>query len=153
MLQYEQEQTQFAIRIERGRNLPPKDLSSQTSDPYVLVSTIPDWNNEGTKRSSTVNGNAHVQLQRSNDQTLIVRRWQGSVNSLRLLYVLFNSGVSCFRYCNGLGLHLLKSACRKYRLLNKLSLSPVLTYQVFDSVVAKYVNANFFLLWQKSKRP
>jgi len=56
MLQYEQEQTQFAIRIERGRNLPPKDLSSQTSDPYVLVSTIPDWNNEGTQRSSTVNG-------------------------------------------------------------------------------------------------
>lgn len=62
MLQYEQEQTQFAIRIERGRNLPPKDLSSQTSDPYVLVSTIPDWNNEGTQKSSTVSGNAHVQL-------------------------------------------------------------------------------------------
>jgi len=62
MLQYEQEQTQFVIRIERGRNLPPKDLSSQTSDPYVLVSTIPDWNNEGTQKSSTVNGNAHLQL-------------------------------------------------------------------------------------------
>lgn len=62
MLQYEQEQTQFVIRIERGRNLPPKDLSSQTSDPYVLVSTIPDWNNEGTQKSSTVHGNAHLQL-------------------------------------------------------------------------------------------
>ena len=62
MLQYEQEGTQFVIRVERGRNLPPKDLSSQTSDPYVLVSTIPDWNNEGTRKSSTVNGNAHLQL-------------------------------------------------------------------------------------------
>lgn len=61
MLQYEQEQTQFVIRIERGRNLPPKDLSSQTSDPYVLVSTIPDWSNEGIQKSSTVKGNAYVQ--------------------------------------------------------------------------------------------
>ena len=60
MLQYEEEQTQFVIRIERGRNLPPKDLNSQTSDPYVLVSTIPDWNNEGTQKSSTVNGDAHA---------------------------------------------------------------------------------------------
>ena len=60
MLQYEEEQTQFVIRIERGRNLPPKDPNSQTSDPYVLVSTIPDWNNEGTQKSSTVNGDAHA---------------------------------------------------------------------------------------------
>ena len=60
MLQYEQQQTKFVMRIERGRNLPPKDLSSQTSDTYVLVSTIPDWNNEGTKKTSTVNGNARI---------------------------------------------------------------------------------------------
>ena len=57
MLQYEQRQTQLALRIERGHNLPPKDLSRQTSDPYVLVSIIPDWNNEGTKATSTVYGN------------------------------------------------------------------------------------------------
>lgn len=62
MLQYEQAQTQFVMRIEKGRNLPPKDLSSQTSDPYVLVSTVPDWNNEGTQKSTTVNGNAQSQL-------------------------------------------------------------------------------------------
>lgn len=61
ILQYEQEQTQVVIRIERSRNLSAKDLSSQTSDSYVLVSIIPDWNNEGTQKSSTVNGDAHVQ--------------------------------------------------------------------------------------------
>lgn len=58
MLRYERRQTQFVLRIERGRNLPPKDRSRQTSDPYVLVSIIPDWNNEGTKTTSTVNGKA-----------------------------------------------------------------------------------------------
>ena len=84
MLQYEQEQTQFVIRIERGRNLPPKDLSSQASDPYVLVSTIPDWNNEGTQKSSTVNGNAYLQL-RVQQSNSIIRRCKGWVNSMRLL--------------------------------------------------------------------
>lgn len=74
MLQYEQERTQFAMRIERGRNLPAKDLSSQTSDPYVLVSTIPDWNNEGTKKSSTVNGNTNKIMTTPKNmlQTLII---------------------------------------------------------------------------------
>ena len=101
MLQYEQEQTQFVIRIERGRNLPPKDLPSQTSDPYVEVSTIPDWNNEGSQKSSTVNGNARIQLHRSNHQ------------------FLFNSRVFfffCFLYRNGLGLGLLESICRQLSL-------------------------------------
>lgn len=62
MLRYEFEQTKFVIRVTRGRNLPPGDSPGQTSDPYVIISTIPDWNNEGTQKTSSVNGNKQIHI-------------------------------------------------------------------------------------------
>ena len=56
MLRYEFEQTKFVLRVMQGRNLPARDLPSQTSDPYVKISIIPDWNNEGSQQTSTISG-------------------------------------------------------------------------------------------------
>ena len=56
MLRYDFEQTKFVLRVLKGRNLPSRDLPSQTSDPYVKVSIIPDWNNEGPQQTSTISG-------------------------------------------------------------------------------------------------
>ena len=62
MLKYELARTKFALRVPKGRNLPPRDSLGQTSDPYVVVSIIPDWNNEGTQKTSTVEGNYQIHI-------------------------------------------------------------------------------------------
>ena len=59
MLRYELERTKFVVRVMKGRNLPVRDSPAKTSDPYVVISTIPDWNNEGTMRTSPVKGAVH----------------------------------------------------------------------------------------------
>ena len=59
MLRYELGSTKFVVRVTKGRNLPARDSPAQTSDPYVVISTIPDWNNEGTMRTSPVYGAVH----------------------------------------------------------------------------------------------
>lgn len=69
MLRYELQRTKFVVRVMKGRNLPARDSPAQTSDPYVVISTIPDWNNEGAMRTSPVNGAVHYYSSNNFDST------------------------------------------------------------------------------------
>ena len=56
ILQYNSLLRSLTVRVVRGNNLAARDFPSLTSGPYFNISIRPDWNNVGSKRSSTVNG-------------------------------------------------------------------------------------------------
>ena len=62
MLHYDEKERTFSMKVLRGRNLAPRDLPSRTSDPYVIVTASPDWNNQGQQRSRILNGWFNVVL-------------------------------------------------------------------------------------------
>ncbi|XP_048583966.1 laminin subunit alpha-1 isoform X2 [Nematostella vectensis] len=56
MLEFDDVRNELMVKVLQGRNLSPRDLPSETADPYFLVAIQPDWGNSGTLKSTIIQG-------------------------------------------------------------------------------------------------